>query len=102
VITVGYEDTWRWRMGWRGSALDDHRDWWADLVSAVAYTGKIPRSSGTAADEAPRAELFSRLGPPAAGPVEGSTRRFPLEVWFAALLGTLLLEWGLRRWRGAP
>jgi hypothetical protein len=102
VITLGYEDTWRWRMGGPASGMEDHRDWWADLVGGVAYTGEISRAVGATSDEAPRAAFFSRLGPPAAGPLDSSARRVPLAVWFAALLATLLLEWGLRRWRGAP
>ena len=103
VVTIGYRDTWRWRMGGGAAAVQDHRDWWADLVAGVAYAGRVPKEPTAATDEAPIATLIDRLGPATAatglpGPGFGISR-----AWLFGLLAVaLLLEWASRRLRGAP
>jgi hypothetical protein len=103
VVTIGYRDTWRWRMGGGEAAVQDHRDWWAGLVAGVAYAGRIAKQAVPAADEAPLAALIHRLGPaaPAADqPVTGFG--IPRAWLFGLLAAALLLEWASRRLRGAP
>lgn len=103
VLIVGYLDTWRWRMSGAGDAAEAHRTWWADLVGAVAYAGRIPRAQTAASvDEAPLAHLVDRLGPPSTAP--GTTdmaRRISPGALFGLLCGLLLLSWASRRLRGA-
>ncbi|MEO7683865.1 MAG: hypothetical protein ABIU86_07990, partial [Gemmatimonadaceae bacterium] len=36
ALQIGYDETWRWRMGGGANALRDHRSWWTGLVSSVA------------------------------------------------------------------
>lgn len=103
VATIGYRDTWRWRMGGGAAAVQDHRDWWADLVAGVAYAGRAMKQPRPVADEAPLATIIDRLGPSGAkprapGPGFGISR-----AWlFGVLAAALLLEWASRRLRGAP
>lgn len=103
VVLVGYDDTWRWRMGGVGDALEQYREWWTDLVARVAYVGRTPRASSEPLDEAPYAQLVGSLGIPsqaAPGPIQGRT--IPTAWLFSALAAALLLEWTSRRLRGAP
>src|SRR5690606_15092038 len=68
VIMTGYADTWRWRMAGGAEALEAHRDWWADLVAAVARVEWHPLTPPRPADEAPFADLVELLGDPAPAP----------------------------------
>ncbi|MEA2763549.1 MAG: hypothetical protein QOD47_2833 [Gemmatimonadaceae bacterium] len=62
-LQLGYEDTWRWRMGGGDGAVRDHRVWWTGLVSSVAYAPHMPRSATmTPTDEAPLAGLVAAIG----------------------------------------
>ncbi|MFL5640179.1 MAG: hypothetical protein ACJ78M_12470 [Gemmatimonadaceae bacterium] len=102
VIQLGYEDTWRWRMGGADEAVRDHRIWWTGLVSSVAYAPRITRSA-PASDDAPLANLVAALGASApgsqrSGPVTESTWSFWLFVLFTTgLIGEIVS----RRLRGA-
>lgn len=64
ALQLGYEDTWRWRMGGGDNSVREHRLWWTGVVSSVAYA---PRRSGANAfrrsDDAPVAELVAAIGP---------------------------------------
>lgn len=103
VVTTGYRDTWRWRMGGGEAAVQDHRDWWADLVAGVAYAGRIARQPSPETDEAPLAALVDRLGPAAAAPDRPGPGFGISRAWlFGLLAAALLLEWASRRLRGAP
>src|SRR5207248_4874175 len=55
ILQLGYEDTWRWRMGGSDGAVRDHRMWWSGLLSSVAYAPRAPRFTETQQDEAPLA-----------------------------------------------
>lgn len=106
VVQSGYLDSWRWRMA---TTLGEgaHRDWWAGLVSAVAYAPleRVASASlpGHGSDNAPAATAIDALGPMTlvlAGPhgPAGSDAR----AWFfAAIVLALLAEWASRRLRGA-
>lgn len=64
ALQLGYEDTWRWRMGGGEGAVRDHRVWWTGLVSSVAYAPRVPRATATtASDEAPMVGLVAVIGP---------------------------------------
>jgi hypothetical protein len=64
ALQLGYEDTWRWRMGGGEGAVRDHRMWWTRLVSSVAYAPRVPRAvAATPVDEAPTASLVAAIGP---------------------------------------
>ena len=80
-----------------------HREWWAGLVSAVAYAPIAARPAGFGSDNAPAAALFGALGPMTAnpgGPREPAGRRD--QTWlFALIVAALLAEWASRRLRGA-
>jgi len=103
VLIVGYQDTWRWRMAGGGDAVEAHRTWWADLVAAVAYAGRIPRPlSAASTDEAPFAHLVDRLGPPSAPTGQtANPASISQSALFGILAGLLLLGWSSRRLRGA-
>jgi hypothetical protein len=103
VVVMGYEDTWRWRMGGGPDAVERHRDWWADLVARVAYTSRVTHPASPAIDEAPYARLVERLGSPVSAGVAGrASRVLPIAFLFAVLALALLTEWASRRLRGVP
>ena len=105
VVQVGYVDTWRWRMGGEGDAVEAHRGWWASVVAAAAYRPHVaapaPRD---AADPAPYATLVAALGGPSAASeasrVPSRLRLVPLLALFC--LAALGAELASRRLRGAP
>jgi hypothetical protein len=102
VIGVGYDQTWRWRMAGGDDAPVQHRDWWSRIVGAVA--ARPAATASGAAGSAPLASLYQSLGPPSA-PASALANRFPTRLpanllGFVALAG-LLVEWFLRRARGA-
>jgi hypothetical protein len=103
VVTIGYRDTWRWRMGGGEASVQAHRDWWADLVAGVAYAGRVTLRPGPLTDEAPLATLIDRLGPATGAPAGPGPGLGISRAWlFGWLAAALLLEWASRRLRGAP
>lgn len=102
VLQVGYDDSWRWRMGGDSTAPEAYRHWVAGLVSRVALVGREMREV-TGSDPAPFATLMARFGP---ATLEGSSTdsgHSPLPAWLLGLLVLLFLtEWTSRRTRGAP
>ena len=101
VAVIGYADTWRWRMGGDDKAVEQHRDWWADLVASVAYTGRSSRGEFMGIDEAPFAHLYDRLGAPSIRPPIPLDRRVPIPLLFAVFAVALVAELTSRRFRGA-
>jgi hypothetical protein len=101
VVVVGYEDTWRWRMGGGENAVEKHRDWWADLVASVAYAGRSSRGELVGIDEAPFAHFFDKLGAPTPRSTSPRERRVPTPLLFALLAVGLVAELTSRRLRGA-
>lgn len=110
-LQLGYQDTWRWRLGGDDKSIAEHREWWTKLVSSVAHAPAFSRRSGLATDSrkagdnsAPLADLVGAVGPPT-----GETRLAGLAAtgfnWvallFALLVLSLLAETGSRRLRGA-
>jgi hypothetical protein len=105
VLQLGYEDTWRWRMGGGDGAVRDHRLWWTRLVSSVAYAPRIPRTTSTMpTDEAPMIGLVTAIG--SATHLEArsglSGNQSDSMVWlFVVLTLGLIGEIASRRLRGA-
>lgn len=103
VAVVGYDDTWRWRLGGGADALEEHRAWWAGVVASVAHAGHAPVASMTAIDEAPLALLLDALGAASAAPDEIVRTGGIPRGWLLALFAVALLAaWLSRRLRGAP
>jgi hypothetical protein len=112
VLASGYRGTWHWRMEGRDESADAHRRWWSDLVGVVAFA-PAPDDSASAApvsrwpgDAAPIADLVARLGPASAVDTLPALRATgawpPLRLLFVVAVVALLVEWALRRLRGAP
>ena len=105
ALQLGYEDTWRWRMGGSEGAVRDHRLWWTGLVSSVVYAPRIPRATAaTATDEAPMIGLVAAIGPgtPAATMANLSGQQSGGMAWlFVVLALGLIAEISSRRLRGA-
>ena len=105
VMQLGYDETWRWRMGGGDESAAAHRAWWSRLVAAVAYAPLVPRGSRlTSVDETPLASLVDAIGP--STPMEGRTsphRDITRLDWmlFILIAASLLTEWTSRRLRGA-
>jgi hypothetical protein len=105
VVQLGYDETWRWRLGGGVSALDAHRHWWNSLVSSVAYRAAVPLSRPVREDDAPLAHLVDALGPASSptGEMATRTRWSPSPALLFALISVLLLaELASRRLRGVP
>ncbi len=122
VVEVGYEETWRWRLGGGTEAPEAHRAWWAAVVASAAYRPVTGRGAGSAPGRAgdgdpvrgagadlsraaPRAAIFGALGAPApaGAPTPTPPRpRVPSGLAAGIVLALLLVEWGSRRLRGAP
>ncbi|HEX6534394.1 MAG TPA: hypothetical protein VF041_07345 [Gemmatimonadaceae bacterium] len=109
VVQVGYDETWRWRLGGDAGAPEAHRAWWAGVVASAAYRASVPRAAAAAdraeADPAPFAATVSAIGAPTTPPPSPAVPTLPrgLEWWMLALLFLLLAgEWLSRRARGAP
>ncbi|MDB4914494.1 MAG: hypothetical protein JWM95_2138 [Gemmatimonadetes bacterium] len=102
VITVGYDESWRWRMLGGSSGLAAHRRWWSSAVGAVApERGIAPDPSG---DGAPLAALIDVLGPASASSAKASNAPTnPLPIIILLIIpGALLIETASRRFRGVP
>lgn len=41
LVQLGYEESWRWRMGGAEGAPEAHRRWWSELVASVAYARPV-------------------------------------------------------------
>jgi hypothetical protein len=105
-LQLGFEDTWRWRMGGGDAGVRDHRVWWTGLVSTVAYAPRTPRAATIPeTDEAPMAGLVAAIGPRAPTTAVSSLGGGPSD-WAALLFVLLTLalvgEVASRRLRGAP
>jgi hypothetical protein len=105
VLQSGYEDTWRWRMAGSENSVRDHRAWWTELVSNVAYAPRISlpkRALDT--DAAPVADLVSALGP-STNPADVARSGLNPSHWiswlFALVSLALIAEVASRRLRGA-
>lgn len=97
VGQTGYRETWRWRLQGGPDGPAGHREWWSAVVAAVAGGGET--RAGGVEDPAPRAALFSALGPPSDPAPHPPRALFP--VVLAVLLAGLFGEWSSRRLRGA-
>jgi hypothetical protein len=105
ALQLGYEETWRWRMGGGNEAVRDHRLWWTGLVSSVAYAPRVSRTAiATATDEGPMVGLVSAIGArmPEAAVSSLSGNRSNSMTWVFVLLALGLVgEIASRRLRGA-
>jgi hypothetical protein len=105
VVQLGYDESWRWRLGGGAQALDAHRAWWSALVSSAAHRAVVPLSRDPRDDDAPLARLVDVLGAPSvsAAPMVDGTRWTPSHALLFAFVSALLLaELASRRLRGAP
>jgi hypothetical protein len=105
ALQLGYEDSWRWRMGGGDGAVRDHRLWWTGLVSSVAYAPRVPRATATTAtDEAPMIGLVAAIGASApegaASSLSGNRSGWMTWLFMLLTLG-LIGEIASRRLRGA-
>lgn len=109
VIRISVDDTWRRRMTGDADGVREHRSWWTDMVSRVAYAPSVPhggtRDAGRGTgDGAPFADLVSAIGSATSGPAL-LNRVAPRSIWMALLFLVfslaLLAEVGSRRRRGA-
>ncbi len=105
AIQLGYEDTWRWRMGGSEGAVRDHRLWWTGLVSRVAHARRVARwTTTTSTDGAPIIGLVGAIGPstPASGMANLPGKPSDLMAWLFMFLALALIgEVASRRLRGA-
>jgi hypothetical protein len=102
IVMIGYDDLWRWRMQGGELSPDEHRAWWSQLVSSVAFAPFTAPIVGSG-DPAPTAALHAVLGRPGTPAPIASLREFPWAVFlFAASILLFMLEWTSRRLRGAP
>lgn len=103
VLQVGYDNTWRWRMGGVGDPVTKYQSWWSAMVSSVAYAPRTQRAVAAAVEPTPLASLVSILGSPT---TEAAPKPNPLDdprlipALFSLLMGALFLEWASRRLRG--
>ncbi len=102
AISVGYADTWRWRMTGPDGAVEQHRRWWSQLVVAANPSSGSTVLSG----DAPLAQLVDAVGP-RAGPLadlrgsDDDRSRGHSPWWGLVALALLVAEWASRRLRGA-
>ena len=114
VVASGYRNTWHWRMEGTDASLDDHRRWWNGLVGAIAAATDTSNASVRAVaerdalpgDAAPMADLVARLGPASHDDlnISGTSRSYWPPSWLLITIAmlALIIEWALRRLRGAP
>jgi hypothetical protein len=105
-LQLGYEDTWRMRMGGGDAGVRNHRMWWTGLVSSVAYAPRAPRAATIPeTDEAPMAGLVAAIGPRAPTTAVSSLAGGPSDwatLLFVLLTLALVGEVASRRLRAAP
>jgi hypothetical protein len=96
VLTIAWDETWRWRMLGGATGQTAHRDWWSHTVALVAAVGDSGVAGGSDAVDA--------LGPstPAVADARITLPGESLPIVLLALLVVLLLaETASRRFRGA-
>ena len=103
ALSVGYDETWRWRMLGGSSGASAHRTWWSRTVGLVAPERETAREPVRGSDAAPVAALVEALGPPSRPSVPLAIRRGDALPLLALLLLSvaLLAETASRRFRGA-
>ncbi len=102
ATSVGYDETWRWRMVGGASGPDAHRRWWSRTVGLVA-PDRADSSASPASDPAPTAALVETLGPPRPAPASAASTThdaLPLAL-LVVIAAALLAETASRRFRGA-
>jgi hypothetical protein len=103
ALSIGYDESWRWRMLGGASGLPAHRAWWSRSVGLVAPEREDDRASATGMEAAPLAALVATLGPPSSAssvPADRSGDALPLWL-LASISAALLAETASRRFRGA-
>lgn len=103
ALQIGYHDTWRWRMaGGEDDPVRAHREWWAALVSSVAYAPRVSLPVEDRLEPTPLASLIATLGPATTATSRASLLDDPrlVPLLFGLMLAALLLEWLSRRLRG--
>jgi hypothetical protein len=106
VVSAGYSDSWRWRMTGPDGAEGRYRQWWSRVVAAARADATVDRSPSVQTQAAPRVEMTMALGPSVPdvaraasnGPLPDPVRRWR---WALVAGAALVLEWVLRRVRGA-
>jgi hypothetical protein len=104
VVAAGYADSWRWRMTGPDGAEGSYRRWWSGLVAAAAGETTLSPAGRVQATAAPRVAMVATLGAPVAvGSVanESLPGPAPRRRWALIAIAALVVEWGLRRVRGA-
>lgn len=101
VLQLGFDETWRWRMQGGADGVVKHRVWWSRLVASVAATPIAPVAGSRSAEGAPLARLVDALGPQVMAGAGPPSTHEPRAWLVPALVLSLLVEWGSRRWRGA-
>lgn len=105
VASVGYDESWRWRMQGGVSGAAAHRAWWSRMAGLVAPAREGMREpiDATSNAAAPRAALVDALGPASGTPAAtalSASARLPL-VLLLIVAALLLAETASRRFRGA-
>ena len=104
ALQLGYEDTWRWRMGGGEGAIREHCLWWTGLVSSVSSARRAPRETAAAStDEAPMIGFVAAMGPSTSSRAVSNLPRKPsdwMTLLFVLLAAGLTSEVASRRLRG--
>lgn len=109
VASIGYDESWRWRMQGGPAGEAAHREWWSRMTGLVAPERAVERAAehdspaSVETSAVPRAALIASLGPPS--PARSSARhssanRLPLALLVLIAIA-LLAETSSRRFRGA-
>ena len=104
VASMGYEDSWRWRMFGGADGMAAHRAWWSRLTGTVAPDRSPRPTAAGSRDAAPLATLVDALGDGtrAAAGVSETASAAPLPLVLLVLLVlAALAETASRRFRGA-
>jgi len=102
ILQDGHIDTWRWRMSGGANSPAEHREWWTNAVSSVAYAPVVRRAE-VSSDNAPVTRLIAALGPASQTRPTFASQARSISLWllFAILSLSLLSEWASRRLRGS-